>query len=29
MPVAPSRAKRALADRHDPEGLAAYVLRYL
>jgi integrase/recombinase XerD len=29
MPVAPSRAKRALADRHDPEGLAVYVLRYL
>lgn len=29
MPVTPSRAKRALADRHDPEGLAAYVLRYL
>ena len=29
MPVAPSRAKRALADRSDPEGLAAYVMRYL
>jgi len=29
MPVPPSRAKRALADRHDPEGLAAYVMRYL
>ena len=29
MPVAPSRAKHALADRSDPEGLAAYVMRYL
>jgi len=29
MPVTPSRAKGALADRHDPEGLAAYVMRYL
>jgi integrase/recombinase XerD len=29
VPVAPSRAKRALADRHDPEGLPAYVARYL
>ncbi|MGH8228302.1 MAG: site-specific tyrosine recombinase XerC [Steroidobacteraceae bacterium] len=29
MPVAPSRAKRALADRSDPQGLAAFVMRYL
>jgi integrase/recombinase XerD len=28
-PVAPSRAKRALADRSDPQGLAAFVMRYL
>jgi integrase/recombinase XerD len=25
----PSPAKRALADRHDPQGLAAFVMRYL
>jgi integrase/recombinase XerD len=29
VPVAPSRAKRALADRSDPQGLAAFVMRYL
>jgi integrase/recombinase XerD len=29
MPVPRSRAKVALADRHDPQGLAAFVMRYL
>ncbi len=29
MPAPRSRAKVALADRHDPQGLAAFVMRYL